>query len=136
MWKCLKCNREFSKINQMHSCKVYPVSKHFLNKEESKKLYEELLKVLKKEIGFYKIESLPCCIHIVNNKTNFTYVCVYAIKDGIKLHISLDYLPKSSRIEKASQIGINKYKYRVFLKNKSEIDKELIDWIKEANNKK
>jgi hypothetical protein len=132
MWKCPNCSRKFEKINQMHSCKIYPVGRHFENKEESKKLYEEFLKTLKKEIGPYKIESLPCCIHIVDKKTNFTYACVYAVKDGIKLHISLDYLPKSSKVEKYAKIGASKYKYRVFLKDKSDIDKELIGWIKES----
>lgn len=133
MWKCLNCNREFSKIKQMHSCKIYPVSKHFENKEESKKLYKELLKVLKKELGPYKIESLPCCIHVVDKKTNYTYTCVYAIKEGIKLHIGFKKVPNSNRVEKAAKIGVNKYKYRIFIKDKKEIDKELINWLKQAN---
>jgi hypothetical protein len=119
----------------MHSCALYPESKHFENKQESKKLYEELLKILKKEIGLYKIESLPCCIHILDEKTNYTYACVYAAKEGIKLRIALDNLPKSSRIKKAIKIGKNKYKYEIFIKNTKEIDKELINWLKQANKK-
>jgi phage host-nuclease inhibitor protein Gam len=133
MWKCPRCNREFIKINQMHSCKLYPVNKHFENKEDSMQLYEELLKTLKKEIGPYKIESLPCCIHVLDEKTNYTYACVYAIKDGIKLHITLDNLPRSNRIKKAIKIGKNKYKYEIFIKTKKEIDKELIAWLKESD---
>lgn len=134
MWKCLKCGREFFKTNQMHSCQKYPIKKHFFKKEESEKLYEELLKILKKNIGEYKVESLPCCIHIVDKKTNYTYLCIYALKTGIRLHLALEKAPKSNRLEQSINIGKNKYKYSIIIKNKNELDKELIMWLKQAIN--
>jgi len=126
MWKCPKCKREFFKNNQLHSCRFYPESEHFKNKETSKELYNKLLSVVKKRIGSFKIESLPCCIHIVDDKTKITYFCVYALKEGLKLHIS------SSKILKSSKIG-DKYKYEIFIRNEKDIDEELIHWLKESN---
>jgi hypothetical protein len=135
MWKCPNCSREFFKTNQMHSCKKYPAKNHFEKKEEAEKLYEELLKILKKEVGEYKIESLPCCIHIVDKKTNYTYLCVYAFKEGLRLHLAFEKAPKSIRIEQSIRIGKNKYKYSIIVKSKKDLDKELIMWIKQANSK-
>jgi len=134
MWKCPKCNREFLKINQMHSCKVYPLKKHFENKKEAKKLYDQLLSAVKKEIGPFKVESLSCCIHLVDCRTKITYFCVYPLKDRLKLHISSDKILKSSKAGKFMKIG-SKYKYEIFARNEKDLDKELIDWLKESNKK-
>lgn len=135
MWKCPNCKREFLKINQNHSCNIYSIEKHFENKKEAKELYNELLKILKSKLGDFKIESLPCCIHLVNTKTNYTYLCIYALKDSIKLTMALEKEPKNKNIKKAIQISNNNYKYAIIIKNKKEIDNELISYIKLANKK-
>ena len=57
-WQCPKCKREFANKNQMHSCVVYPVKRHFAGKEKvAKPLYDYLLAKIRKEIGPVKIES-------------------------------------------------------------------------------
>lgn len=132
MWKCPKCNREFKNTNQPHSCKSFPVSEHFKGKESSKALYDKLLTVVKKSIGPFKVESLPCCIHIVDDRSKITYFCAYALKDGIKLHLASDKVLKGSKVSKGTKIGRN-YKYEVFIKSESDIDKELLNWLKASN---
>jgi len=134
MWKCIKCGREFLKINQNHSCKFYTVQKHFDRKKQAKELYDELLKSLK-NVGAYKVESLPCCIHIVDSKTNYTYLCIYALKNSIKLTMAFEKEPKNERLKKAIQISKNKDKYAAIITSKKEIDNELISLIKLANKK-
>lgn len=134
MWTCPKCNREFFNNNQVHSCKPYPESEHFKNKEASRELYNKLLSAVKKEIGPYRIESLSCCIHIVDDKTKITYFCVYPLKEGLKLHISSDKILEGEKIGKYSKIG-SKYKFEVFVRTEKDIDKELMNWLKESNKK-
>ena len=132
-WTCPKCKRVFQKKNQGHSCTVYPVEKHLKNKDYAKKLYSELKKIIRKKIGNFKIESLPCCIHFVSS---YTFAAVYALKNKIRIHFTLDYKLDSSRIDKFNQMSAKRYLYSIDIEKEDEIDKELISWLKKAYNLK
>lgn len=128
-WKCPKCKRGFDKTNQVHSCVVYPVKKHLAGgTANSKKLYAELLKKLRK-IGPIKIESLPCCIHFVSS---YTFGCCYIMKNKIRLHFVLKEKIKDGRVKKWSQVSSQKYLYEIDITNKKEMDAKLTKWLKEA----
>jgi hypothetical protein len=132
IWKCPKCKRVFQKKNQGHSCTVYPVEKHLKNKDYAKKLYNELKKIIGKKIGKFSIESLPCCIHFVATATNYTFMCVYALKNGIKIHFTLPTTVNSSRLQRYSKMSSQRYLYELNIKTTGEIDSELIAWLKKA----
>ena len=129
MWKCPKCKREFAKKGQSHSCTVYPLANHFKNKEFAKALYDDLLEKLTKKAGKIKVESLPCCIHFVSS---YSFGAAYALRDGIRVHFSLRRKIGSTRISKYAKVASNRFMYSVDIKEKSEIDSELIGWLKEA----
>jgi hypothetical protein len=134
LWKCPKCGRKFEKTEQPHSCTVYPVAKHLKGKETAAELYDELKTKIKKTIGPFRIESLPCCIHLVT--TTFTFAAAFAMKDRLRLHFALDHKMTSRRIRRQSQIAASRHMYEVDIKDKKEIDKELLGWLKEAYNTK
>jgi hypothetical protein len=135
-WTCNKCGRSFEKKDQPHSCVYYPVEKHLKNKDYAKKLYNELKKTIKNKIGNFKIESLPCCIHLVTTKTNYTFMCVYALKDGIKIHFTLPAEVRSSRLPHLTKMSAGRYLYELGIKTKDEINSELIAWLKKGYNMK
>lgn len=127
MWSCPKCNRFFVKENQSHSCVVYPLINHFKNKPFGEKLFNELLKKLKK-IKF-KIDSVPCCIHLVKSST---FCAVWIRKDNIKIDFRLDREVKSDRFLKVVKMSSSRFLYYLDVKDKKEIDKELLSWINES----
>lgn len=129
MWKCPKCKREFKKKNQSHSCVIYPIEKHFKNKEYSTDLFKKLVKKIEKDIGEVKIESLPCCIHLVSN---YAFSGVWLLKDSIKLDFRVDYPIESKRMLKEAVLSKNRYSYYLELKNEDDIDKEFMKWMKDA----
>lgn len=130
LWACPKCGRTFAKKNQVHSCTVYPLKKHFVGKEEvAVPLFRELKTRIKKDIGSIKIISLPCCIHFFGK---YDFAAVYALKDKVRIHFALDYKLKSSRIDKSSKYSAKRYMHSIDIESKDEIDKELIGWLKEA----
>ncbi len=134
LWKCPKCKREFEKKNQVHSCTIYPLDKHFKGKEGiARPLYNKLKAKIKKEIGPLKVESLPCCIHFVSN---YTFAAVYALRKKIRIHFTLDHKVESSKIDKWSRASTNRYLYSIDIENEKQIDKELISWLKQAYNLK
>lgn len=132
-WKCPKCNREFEKKGQQHSCTPYPLEKHFKGKEQiAKPLYNAFIKKIESGIGKVKIESLPCCIHLVADYAPYTFGCVYALKDGIRIHFASETEIKSNRIQKFAKTSSTKFLNSLDIKSTKEMDKELMGWIKEA----
>ncbi len=129
MWKCPKCKREFKNKNQVHSCTKFPLAKHFKNKEFAKELFDDLKKKVSKSIGGLKIESPPFCIHLVSN---YTFGAVWPMKDRIRIDFRTDFKIKSKKIWKVIKMSANRYLYYLEIKDKKEIDKELIGWIKRA----
>jgi len=131
LWECPKCKRKFEKKNQMHSCNIYPVEKHFKGKEEMKPLYNKLKERIKKNIGPFWVESLPCCIHFVTAPA-YTFAAVYALKDRVRIHFGSSRMLGSSRIDRTAQVSANRYMHSVEIKDEKEIDSELLSWLEQA----
>lgn len=130
MWQCPKCKREFAKNNQQHSCAVYPLKKHFVGKEEiARPLYNDLMQKIKKNIGPVKIESLPCCIHLVSS---YSFGAVWALKDRIRIDFRLDKDLKDRRITRKIKISAHRYIFYFDIKEKKEIDEKLLGWLKKS----
>ena len=129
MWQCPKCKREFSKKNQSHSCVVYPIEKHFQNKDYSKKLFKELVNQIEKNIGGVKIESLPCCIHLVSR---YTFSGVWLLKDRVRLDFRVPYNIESKRIINKEELSINRKLYYLEIVEEKDIDDELLGWIRDS----
>ena len=129
MWQCPKCKREFSKQNQSHSCVVYPIEKHFQNKDYSKKLFKELVNQIEKNIGGVKIESLPCCIHLVSG---YTFSGVWLLEDRVRLDFRVPYNIESKRIINKEELSINRKLYYLEIVEEKDIDDELLGWIRDS----
>lgn len=129
MWQCPKCKREFSKINQSHSCAKFKLEKHFRSKEFAKELFDYLVLEIKKKVGKIKIESLPCCIHLVSN---YTFGAVWALSDGIRVDFRLDHKIETQKLHRLVKMSANRFLYYFDIKDKKEIDKEIIGYYKEA----
>jgi len=131
-WKCPKCGRAFERKDQPHSCAIYPLEKHFKNKEEiAKPLYDALVGSIKKNVGPFKVESLPCCIHLVKEPA-CTFAAVFALKDKIRIHFKSCHKIASIRIGKFSQMSANQYLNSIDIASKNQMDSELMRWIGDA----
>lgn len=130
MWACPKCKREFLHNNQSHSCVVFPLENHFKNKEKiAKPLFDELILQIEKNIGPVKIESLPCCIHLVSS---YSFSGVWALKDKIRIDFRIDEKIDDPRIFKEQKISANRYMYHLDITDKKDVDKKLIGWLDKA----
>ena len=129
MWKCPKCGREFNKEKQSHSCVVYPIKNHFKDKGKGKLLFELLVKKIEKEIGEVKIESLPCCIHLVSS---YTFSGVWISNNKIRIDFRVDYQLKSKKVVKEVKLSKNRTIYYIDIEREEDIDKELLKWIKDS----
>lgn len=133
LWQCPQCGRRFEREGQSHSCRVYALGLHFIGKPAGKLLYTHLRRAVQRRIGFFKIESLECCIHFVST---FTFAAVKIFRDKIQVEFTLTRKLNSKRIDKCLKLSANRYLYVINVKAKEEIDHELIAWIQEAHDKK
>lgn len=88
---------------------------------------------MKQAVGPSKVESLECCIHFVST---FTFAAVKIYKDKIRVDFSLSRNIKNNRLTHRTPMSANRYLYRVNVMTQEDIDAELMEWIKEAHDKK
>lgn len=86
-------------------------------------LYDKLKASIKENIGPFKVEPLPCCIHSVGTHT---FAAVYALRDKIRIHFALDYKLESPRIDRFTRMLANRYLYSIDVEKEDEINRELI----------
>ncbi|MBN2015340.1 hypothetical protein JW766_00725 [Candidatus Dojkabacteria bacterium] len=133
-WTCPKCGRIFAKKNQMHSCKKFPIEKHFEGKEEiAKPLFEYLKTKITTEIGPVKVISLPCCIHLFGC---YDFIAILPKKDRIEVRFAWNEKIKNKRIDNCVPMSKSTYKICLDVRSGKEIDKELMGWLKESYNLK
>ena len=133
LWKCPKCGRRFERKQQSHSCKPYELELHFTGKPKGKLLYEKLKKLVRSQIGSFKIESLECCIHFVST---YTFAAVKIFKNKIQLDFTLSRKLESTRVKRFLQMSAHRYLYYVDICSPDEMDDELIEWNKESYDRK
>ncbi|MFH0971618.1 MAG: DUF5655 domain-containing protein [Candidatus Micrarchaeota archaeon] len=131
-WRCPKCDRSFEKEGQSHSCRIYPLARHFENKPYGKELFEGLIARLK-PIGKVRIDSVECCIHLLSN---YVFSGVWILRDRIRISFQLDRKVKSARFRHYLQMSANRHIYHMDVSKKKEIDGELVNWLKESFNLK
>lgn len=127
MWTCPKCSRIFQKAKQPHSCQKVPLEKHFKNKDKARKLFDELVKQINAKIGKCTIISLPCCIHLFGN---YDFLAALPKKDLLEIRFTMTQKLTSSRIKLNFPLSASSYKICLNLNSGSDIDKELLNWLK------
>ncbi len=91
-------------------------------------IYEKLIAELRK-FGAIKIEPKKTSIHLGNR---YGFAGVYTRKNYINLEVHLNYQLTSGRVSKVEQASANRFHHTIKLSEPSEIDEELLNWLKQA----
>lgn len=91
-------------------------------------IYVKLIDELSK-FGYIKIEPKKTSIHLGNR---YGFAGVYTRKDFINLEVHLNYKLISARVVKIEQASTNRFHHTIKLSDPSEIDEELLIWLKQA----
>ncbi|ELR71110.1 hypothetical protein C900_03074 [Fulvivirga imtechensis AK7] len=109
------------------------MEQHFERKPVGKKLYEKLKAQMEHDLGQLRVESLECCIHFVST---FTFAAVKILKDKVRVDFSLARQLAHPRVSRAVKMSSHRYLYFVEITKEEDIDQELMEWIREARDKK
>lgn len=107
----------------------YKESDHLTDKEiVVKKIYDRLITELKK-FGQLKIEPKKTSIHLGNR---FGFAGVYTRQNYINLEVHLNYKLTNKRVTKVEQASTNRFHHTIKLTGEKDVDKELLNWLREA----
>ena len=93
-----------------------------------RKIYERLISQLQK-FGQLKIEPKKTSIHLGNR---FGFAGVYTRQDYINLEVHLNYKLTNKRVTKVEQGSANRFHHTIKLTSEKDVDKELLNWLREA----
>jgi len=88
--------------------------------------------MLENTMDSFKIESLACCIHFVST---FTFAAVKVFKDKISIDFSLNHKVINKRIKQITPMSKNRFLHCIDVFTETEINAELVGWIREAHDK-
>jgi len=107
----------------------YTESDHLAGKEPGViKTYRTLIDKLQ-QLGPLKIEPKKTSIHLGNR---FGFAGVYTRKNYINLEVHLNYKLDNPRVSKVEQASANRFHHTIRLNGEKDIDKELLEWLKQA----
>ena len=102
---------------------------HFTGKDPVvERIYRKLTSKLKL-FGKVRIEPKKTSIHLANR---FGFAGVYARRNHLNLEIHLNYKLESPRVAKVEQVSANRFHHTIKLTSESDVDRELISWLREA----
>jgi hypothetical protein len=130
MWTCPVCVRSFRRTGQTHSCRVVPVADHFRGKPTAQELFDGLKGAITDAIGPCTVVSLPCCIHLADE---VDYLAVLPKQDRLEVRFTLHDEINRPRIVRSVRTGPTAVKHCVDVATPSDIDEELLTWIRRAH---
>lgn len=129
-WKCPNCERPFAKTHQPHSCQTASTEVHFKGKNPvSMEIYNALVAQLRR-FGEFRVDAVKTSINLIH-KYHFGSVTVQ--DEGLRLGFVSDEPIRSSRIVQTQELGPSRVGHSVKLKSASEVDGELLDWLRTAH---
>ncbi len=126
---CPNCGRNFSRKNQIHSCELFSIRDHHLQKGTSFSIqnYNQFISLFQK-FGPISIEPLK---NIIAIKKNSQFCFIQIQKKALKIIFRLYTFLSSPHFKDMSQQDQMHY-YQFKIQKMNEIDEELTGWMHQA----
>jgi uncharacterized C2H2 Zn-finger protein len=129
LWTCPKCGRQFKNKNQWHSCVTISVDDHFKGKPNRlRATFDRLFKELKR-FGNVRIDAVKSGINLARDSH---FAMAFIKNEWINLDFDVKRELHSPRFEKVFRVYNDNFSYRVRLREPSDVDEEVLGWLKEA----
>jgi Domain of unknown function (DUF5655) len=129
LWNCPKSKKLFNEKNLSPSCEVYSFKNHFKGKENCQSLFEKLIQSLKDHIQRFYVNTIEPCIHLCAQST---FAAVKTMEDKIRVEFDLPFEVQSQRFIITTQMPTHRFLYCVDINKESDINAELMLWLRKA----
>jgi hypothetical protein len=128
-WRCPICHRRFARLRQWHSCQSRSVDAHFADRDPAlRRLFDFLIGRLEKT-GPVRIDAVKSSINLVS-RHHFGAVTVRSAY--LRLGFVASTRIQSPRIVRNETLGPNRVGHSVVVRDKADIDAELLRWLSDA----
>jgi hypothetical protein len=91
-------------------------------------IYKKLIKEVQ-QFGPIKIEPKKASIQLANR---FSFCGIFVRKNCLNLEIHMNHKLKSKKFTKVEQVSANRYVHAITVFSPTEVNEELLTWLKEA----
>lgn len=129
LWKCPRCEREFARRDQSHSCVVISLDDHFRGKPEKlRAVFNHLLDALRRD-GAVRVDAVQSAINLADQ---FHFAMVYVQRKGLKVEFALDRRVDDRRVIRTQRLSPRRILHFVRVAREDDIDPQLLRWLREA----
>jgi len=129
LWVCPDCGRQFVSVNRNHSCGLYSLEDHFVNKEPIiRELYDFLFETLKQ---FGPVQAFPVKTRIVF-QAEVQFAAATPRKRWLDGYLWLRRQAVHPRIYKLEMGVFRDYSHIFRLQRFDDLDQGLVDLLQEA----
>lgn len=128
-WICPQCKRSFKRQNQPHSCVITAVETHFENRPAALwTTYQALIN----EIQTFGPVSVSSVKHAIVLKHIASFAAIKVKKDHLLIEFQLAEKINEFPVYKTVDVSAHRFAHFVKIQSTSEIDSQLINWLKAA----
>jgi hypothetical protein len=128
MWTCPRCGSRYVNPNAWHSCRVVPIEALFEGKGRARELFDAYLEAVR-AIGPVELDVKLSGIAFM---TRVRFAGAKVRRDRIRAAFWLRRRIESPRIVRLERIPPDSFIYEVDVRERADIDAELLAWIREA----
>jgi hypothetical protein len=129
-WTCPECKRSFRNPGQSHSCELFPLEKHF---EKRPPVFREIFDTILDALGAGDGLQINSMKEVITLAQRSTFLAFRPRKDYIELEIINDTEIDEFPVFKTFRISKKKVVLYIRVQDLSEIDDQLLRWIRNAH---
>ena len=130
LWRCKKCGRPFANRNQTHSCGRFTVTEFHGKSPQAVDLYQTFAAAIER-LG--DVITAPAKTR-VGFQVRMIFASVNRLNDdGLAAHVVLARRRENPRFTKIESISPRNHVHHFLIREASEIDAEVDDWLREAH---
>ena len=129
MWTCPRCGKSFVNRNNWHSCVVLDLDDAFRDRPNARRCFDALRAAVEADGGPVELSISKTGIGFM---TRVRFAGAQVRKDHLLVAFWLKRQVDAPRFAKVERYTPNDFGYHVVVRDPSEIDDELLAWIREA----
>ncbi|MBN1198339.1 MAG: hypothetical protein JXA23_03230 [Bacteroidales bacterium] len=129
MWECPECHRNFRSPNQSHSCKLYPLESHFLNRNA---VLEIITRTILEHIEHWKGIRVTSVKNALLVAAASTFLAIKVKSDRVDLELLLREEHDGFPVYKTVRVSKNRVAHFIALDRTNDLDETLFGLISQA----
>ncbi len=128
LWVCPKCGKRFVNRNSYHSCLEWPLERHFDGTGRARELFD----AFPAAVGTLGPVTLVCNKSVVGFMTRARFAGCQPRRNYLDAAVWLKRRVQSPRIRRIDQYGPHDFVHRFYIRDASDIDREVLALLAEA----